>query len=228
MTSTNNEREAVATGVIGSVIKPCPMCEGEAEAFKGSDKVHPYRIVCQTCGTATAYHGSFPACLDAWNKRASLPAPAPAAVQTCDLCAGKCRGHSLTGDPAAWEPEPGSRAYQAQAAGEAVAWMYSDGADKFVTFRRDTHEGMAETPLYAAQQAPATGGDAVERVAKAICEASQYEWRTNEGLTKQAIELLDGGTKPAQLSPPSPTILPTPGAWTSYGKLSRMGLPRSA
>jgi hypothetical protein len=44
---------------------------------------------------------------------------------TCDLCAGKCRGHSLLGSDG-WEPEPGSRSYKAlkQPAGadrEAIA-----------------------------------------------------------------------------------------------------------
>jgi hypothetical protein len=38
---------------------------------------------------------------------AALASPAP--MPECDLCVGKCRGHSL-GHPEQWEPEPGSRA----------------------------------------------------------------------------------------------------------------------
>ena len=34
-------------------------------------------------------------------------------AQTCDLCAGECRGHSL-GPDGDWTPEPGSRAYADQ------------------------------------------------------------------------------------------------------------------
>ncbi|WP_139809981.1 hypothetical protein [Sphingomonas azotifigens] len=51
--------------------EPCPHCGGEAETYKSSDKVHPYRTVCKGCGASTSYHGDWFQCVAFWNRRAA-------------------------------------------------------------------------------------------------------------------------------------------------------------
>jgi len=45
--------------------------------------------------------------------------------------------------------------------------------------------------LELTEDGPTPAADEVEAVARAICEASQGQWRTNEGLSAQAIKILD-------------------------------------
>lgn len=54
----------------------CPHCGAsgypDIEHQKGSDKVHPYRVVCKKCGCGTAWHGDWEAARKSWSRRATL------------------------------------------------------------------------------------------------------------------------------------------------------------
>lgn len=56
----------------------CRFCGSRSiESQKGSDKVHPYRVVCTACGNGTAWHGDYSQSWRAWIRR-----PAPLAGQS--------------------------------------------------------------------------------------------------------------------------------------------------
>jgi len=50
-------------------VERCANCDGEGESIKSDDKLHPYRVVCKTCGNGTANHGDFKASWQAWRRR---------------------------------------------------------------------------------------------------------------------------------------------------------------
>lgn len=98
---------------VTQALKECPFC-GSLEVFVAGVPANVVKpaAACMDCGALgpraqTREHeaGSKQA-IAAWNTRSTL---LPATEPTCDLCVGKCRGHSLGGNRAAWEPEPGSR-----------------------------------------------------------------------------------------------------------------------
>ncbi len=50
-------------------LKPCPFCGCRVVCFKTNDKIHPYRVHCESCGNQTANHGSHGNAVKAWNAR---------------------------------------------------------------------------------------------------------------------------------------------------------------
>jgi hypothetical protein len=48
----------------------CPHCGSSNFIIqKGKDKVHPYRVVCESCGCGTAWHGDWQEAFKAWTRR---------------------------------------------------------------------------------------------------------------------------------------------------------------
>ncbi len=61
---------------------PCPFCGSEdVLSLKSEDKVHPYRMVCQSCGCSTAHHGDFRKCYAAWQTRITREADLSASLE---------------------------------------------------------------------------------------------------------------------------------------------------